>query len=109
MNSPILILLIFQIVTCALQVKIWDERKVFGTKAQNLMDIMLGDEALPPLEFNKKRSRTVKIMRRDSRSIRTVRSFFILVLVINYFYFFPVFVMCFLMLLGTLMIMCRYL
>uniref|UniRef100_A0A803KXJ3 CID domain-containing protein n=1 Tax=Chenopodium quinoa TaxID=63459 RepID=A0A803KXJ3_CHEQI len=52
-------------------VTIWDERKVFGNKAQNLIDIMLKDEALPPLEFSKKRSRTVKIVRRDSRSIRT--------------------------------------
>lgn len=52
-------------------VKIWDERKVFGSKAHNLLDIMLRDEAPPPLEFSKKRARTVKIVRRDSRSIRT--------------------------------------
>ncbi|KMT08837.1 hypothetical protein BVRB_6g135600 [Beta vulgaris subsp. vulgaris] len=32
---------------------------------------MLGDGAPPPLEFNKKRPRTVKIVRRDARSIRT--------------------------------------
>ncbi|KAK9670471.1 hypothetical protein RND81_13G204200 [Saponaria officinalis] len=52
-------------------VTIWEERRVFGSKPQKLVDIMLGDEAPPPLEFNKKRSRTVKIVRRDSRSIRT--------------------------------------
>ncbi|KAL9229720.1 hypothetical protein vseg_005156 [Gypsophila vaccaria] len=52
-------------------VNIWEERKVFGSKPQKLKDIMLGDEAPPPLEFSKKRSRAVKIVRRDSRSIRT--------------------------------------
>lgn len=62
----------FQVVICPSQVKIWEERRVFGSKAQNLKDIMLGDGAPPPLEFNKKRPRTVKIVRRDARSIRTV-------------------------------------
>ncbi|XP_074308718.1 uncharacterized protein LOC141643448 isoform X2 [Silene latifolia] len=52
-------------------VKIWDERKVFGSKSHNVKDIMLADEPPPPLEFGKKRSRSVKIVRRDSRSIRT--------------------------------------
>jgi len=37
---------------------------------------MLGSEPLPALELNKKRSRSgsVKIMRRDSRSIKIVRT-----------------------------------
>lgn len=53
-------------------VNIWEERRVFGSRAQNLKDLMLGAQTLPPLEFsNKKRSRSVKIVRRDSRSIRT--------------------------------------
>ncbi|GAB2283472.1 hypothetical protein Dimus_017984 [Dionaea muscipula] len=52
-------------------VKIWEERRVFGSQAQNLKNLMLADELPPPLEFSKKRSRGVKIVRRDLRSIRT--------------------------------------
>ncbi|XP_054807945.1 uncharacterized protein LOC129310115 [Prosopis cineraria] len=52
-------------------VDIWEQRRVFGSRARNLRDVMLGEEAPPPLEFNKKRSRSVRIMKRDSRSIRT--------------------------------------
>ncbi|XP_022894751.1 regulation of nuclear pre-mRNA domain-containing protein 1B-like [Olea europaea var. sylvestris] len=51
-------------------VNIWEERKVFGSRAQSLKDVMLGEELPPPLEFGKKRSRSVRI-KRDSRSIRT--------------------------------------
>ncbi|GMH24196.1 hypothetical protein Nepgr_026039 [Nepenthes gracilis] len=57
-------------IVCRL-VNIWEERRVFGSQAQNLKDVMLGEELPPPLEFSKKRSRSVKIVRRDSRSIRT--------------------------------------
>ncbi|XP_030468693.2 uncharacterized protein LOC115687324 [Syzygium oleosum] len=52
-------------------VVIWEERRVFGSRAQNLKDLMLGEEVLPPLELNRKRSRSVRIVKRDSRSIRT--------------------------------------
>ncbi|CAI0428558.1 unnamed protein product [Linum tenue] len=52
-------------------VNIWEERRVFGTHSRSLKEIMLGDETLPDLEFSKKRSRTVKIFKRDSRSIKT--------------------------------------
>lgn len=52
-------------------VHIWEERRVFGSRAQSLNDVMLGEELPPPLEFSKKRSRSVKIVRRDMRSIRT--------------------------------------
>ncbi|OVA03318.1 CID domain [Macleaya cordata] len=51
-------------------VGIWEERKVFGSRAQGLKDLMLGKESLPPLELNRKRSRAVRIVKRDSRSIR---------------------------------------
>ncbi|ONK68422.1 uncharacterized protein A4U43_C05F11340 [Asparagus officinalis] len=56
-----------------LHVNIWEERRVFGSRAQGLKDLMLGSEPLPALELNKKcsRSGSVKIMRRDSRSIKT--------------------------------------
>ncbi|CAN1224545.1 hypothetical protein LINGRAPRIM_LOCUS887 [Linum grandiflorum] len=37
---------------------------------------MLGESTLPDLEFTKKRSRAVKIVKRDSRSIKTVRTRF---------------------------------
>ncbi|KAF8405962.1 hypothetical protein HHK36_008042 [Tetracentron sinense] len=52
-------------------VDIWEERRVFGSRARSLRDAMLGKESPPPLEFSKKRSRSVRIVRRDSRSIRT--------------------------------------
>ena len=46
---------------------------MFGSQGHNLKDLILGEDAPPPLEFNKKRSRYVKIVKRDSRSIKTVR------------------------------------
>ena len=52
---------------------IWEERRVFGSRARNLKEVMLGEEVPAPLEFsNKKRSRSVRIVKRDSRSIKTV-------------------------------------
>ncbi|KAL5703883.1 hypothetical protein ACHQM5_022378 [Ranunculus cassubicifolius] len=51
-------------------VGIWEERRVFGSRAQNLKDIILGKESAPPLEFGKKRSRSVRIIKRDARSIK---------------------------------------
>ncbi|XP_073059043.1 uncharacterized protein [Primulina eburnea] len=52
-------------------VGIWEERRVFGSRAQNLRDAMLGVKLPPSLELGKKRSRSVRIVKRDSRSIRT--------------------------------------
>ncbi|XP_051117913.1 uncharacterized protein LOC127242417 [Andrographis paniculata] len=52
-------------------VAIWEERKVFGSQNRKLQDTMLGEELPPPLELRKKRSRSVKIVKKDSRSIRT--------------------------------------
>ncbi|XP_010269324.1 PREDICTED: regulation of nuclear pre-mRNA domain-containing protein 1B-like isoform X1 [Nelumbo nucifera] len=51
-------------------VEIWEERKVFGYRG-GLRDLMLTKETPPPLELSKKRSSSVRIVRRDSRSIRT--------------------------------------
>ncbi|XP_078429649.1 ENTH/VHS family protein isoform X2 [Wolffia australiana] len=51
-------------------VNIWEERKVFGLKALNLKDSMLGNEPLPVLDLNLKRSRSVRIIKRDSRSVK---------------------------------------
>ncbi|XP_008810163.1 formin-like protein 7 [Phoenix dactylifera] len=52
-------------------VDIWEERRVFGSRAQGLKDLMLGNEPLPALDLNKKRSRSsVRIIRRDSRTVR---------------------------------------
>lgn len=59
----------------------WEGRNVFGSRVQNLKDLMLGEGAPPPLEFGKKRPRSVrvmkrdsvKILKRDSRSIKSVR------------------------------------
>lgn len=58
---------------CCYQVDIWEERRVFGSRAKSLRDLMLGEDVPPPLELNKKRSRSVRIVKRDSRSIRTVQ------------------------------------
>ncbi|KAL6225255.1 hypothetical protein ACLB2K_004106 [Fragaria x ananassa] len=53
-------------------VGIWEERRVFGSRTRSLKELMLGEEVLPPLELSgKKRSRSVRVMKRDSRSIRT--------------------------------------
>ncbi|KAL8475050.1 hypothetical protein ACS0TY_031465 [Phlomoides rotata] len=52
-------------------VGIWEERRVFGSHAKSLKDAMLGDELPPPLELRKKRSRSVRIIKKDSRSIKT--------------------------------------
>ncbi|KAG6384419.1 hypothetical protein SASPL_155763 [Salvia splendens] len=52
-------------------VGIWEERRVFGSQAKSLRDAMLGEELPPPLELRKKRSRSVRIVKKDSRSIKT--------------------------------------
>lgn len=52
-------------------VAIWEERRVFGSRARSLKEVMLGEEVTQPLEISKKRSRSVRIVKRDSRSIRT--------------------------------------
>ncbi|KAF5749832.1 regulation of nuclear pre-mRNA domain-containing protein 1B-like [Tripterygium wilfordii] len=54
-------------------VAIWEERRVFGSRARSLKDLMLSENVPPPLELSKKRSRSrsVRIVKRDSRSIRT--------------------------------------
>ncbi|KAK9065100.1 hypothetical protein SSX86_016483 [Deinandra increscens subsp. villosa] len=52
-------------------VNIWEERRVFGSRAKNIKAVLLGEESPQPLEFSKKRYRSVKIVKRDSRSIRT--------------------------------------
>lgn len=46
---------------------------MFGSHAKNIKDVLLGIESPQPLEFTKKRPRSVKIVKRDSRSIRMVR------------------------------------
>ncbi|XP_061337434.1 uncharacterized protein LOC133284442 isoform X2 [Gastrolobium bilobum] len=52
-------------------VEIWEQRRVFGSRARNLKDLMLGEKVPPPLEFRKKRSRSIRIMKRDFRSIKS--------------------------------------
>ncbi|KAG5093415.1 hypothetical protein JHK84_049003 [Glycine max] len=52
-------------------IEIWEQRRVFGSQARNLKDLMLGEDAPPPLGFGKKRSRSVRIAKRDSHSIKS--------------------------------------
>ncbi|KAJ4911836.1 ENTH/VHS family protein [Raphanus sativus] len=52
-------------------VKIWEERKVFGSRSKNLRDAMLGEDCPLPLDVTKKRSRGSKSSKRDSKSSRT--------------------------------------
>ncbi|KAG8373329.1 hypothetical protein BUALT_Bualt11G0012900 [Buddleja alternifolia] len=52
-------------------VGIWEERRVFGSHSKSLKDAMLGEEGPPPLELRKKRPRSIRIVKKDSRSIRT--------------------------------------
>uniref|UniRef100_A0A5B6Z5R5 Putative regulation of nuclear pre-mRNA domain-containing protein 1B-like n=1 Tax=Davidia involucrata TaxID=16924 RepID=A0A5B6Z5R5_DAVIN len=50
-------------------VDIWEERKVFGSRGQNLKDEMLGK--VPPLSVNNgKSSNPIKIVKRDAHSLR---------------------------------------
>ncbi|XP_023633547.1 formin-like protein 2 isoform X2 [Capsella rubella] len=52
-------------------VTIWEERRVFGSRSKSLKDVMLSEEAPPPLDVNKKRSRGSKSSKRDSKSAKT--------------------------------------
>ncbi|KAL8037122.1 hypothetical protein ABFX02_11G019000 [Erythranthe guttata] len=62
--APLPILLI----CCALyQVDIWEERKVFGSRGQNLKNEIVGKS--PPIN-NAKNSNPIKVMKRDATSLR---------------------------------------
>ncbi|TVU16270.1 hypothetical protein EJB05_39823, partial [Eragrostis curvula] len=54
------------------KVDIWQERRVFGSRAGGIKDVMLGTAPLPVLDMTKKRSHSssIKIVKRDSRSVR---------------------------------------
>ncbi|KAJ4908594.1 ENTH/VHS family protein [Raphanus sativus] len=55
-------------------VKIWEERRVFGSsRSKNLRDVMLGEDCPLPLDVSKKRPRGSKSSKRDrdSKSSRT--------------------------------------
>ncbi|XP_010444499.1 PREDICTED: regulation of nuclear pre-mRNA domain-containing protein 1A-like [Camelina sativa] len=52
-------------------VTIWEERRVFGSRSKSIKDVMLSEEAPPPLDINKKRSRGSKSAKRDSKSAKT--------------------------------------
>jgi regulator of Ty1 transposition protein 103 len=56
------------------QVDIWQERRVFGSRAGAIKDVMLGTAPQPVLDMSKKRSHTsaIKIVKRDSRSVKLV-------------------------------------
>ncbi|KAM7505171.1 hypothetical protein LguiB_004075 [Lonicera macranthoides] len=52
-------------------VDIWEERKVFGSRGQNLKDELMGKNPLPPpLVSNGKSSNPIKIVKRDAHSLR---------------------------------------
>ncbi|CAA7395088.1 unnamed protein product [Spirodela intermedia] len=51
-------------------VGIWEERRVFGSRTHDLKELMLGNEPPPVLELSQKRSRSVRIIKRDSRSVK---------------------------------------
>ncbi|CAN6229730.1 unnamed protein product [Urochloa humidicola] len=53
-------------------VDIWQERRVFGSRAGAIKDVMLGAAPLPVLDMTKKRSHSsaIKIVKRDSRSVK---------------------------------------
>ncbi|XAR48345.1 hypothetical protein NMG60_11031144 [Bertholletia excelsa] len=52
-------------------VDIWEERKVFGSRGQNLKDDMLGKEGKdPPPVNNVKSSNPIKVVKRDAHSLR---------------------------------------
>ncbi|KAM0828850.1 hypothetical protein ACQ4PT_067270 [Festuca glaucescens] len=53
-------------------VDIWQERRVFGSRAGGIKDVMLGTAPLPVLDMTKKRSQSsaIRIVKRDSRSVK---------------------------------------
>ncbi|CAH8280873.1 unnamed protein product [Arabidopsis lyrata] len=51
-------------------VNIWEERRVFGSRSKSLKDVMLSEEAPPPLDVSKKRLRGSKSAKRDSKSAK---------------------------------------
>ncbi|KAJ1412866.1 RNA polymerase II-binding domain [Sesbania bispinosa] len=51
-------------------VDIWEQRRVFGSQVQDLKYVILGEKAAPSLEINKKRSRSIRILKKDPRSIK---------------------------------------
>lgn len=53
-------------------VDIWQERRVFGSRAGGIKDVMLGVAPLPVLDMTKKRSHSssIRIVKRDSRSVK---------------------------------------
>uniref|UniRef100_A0A2C9VAJ3 Uncharacterized protein n=2 Tax=Manihot esculenta TaxID=3983 RepID=A0A2C9VAJ3_MANES len=58
-----------------IQVDIWEERKVFGSRGQGLKDEMLGKNPSPPppppqVASNGKSSNPIKIVKRDAHSVR---------------------------------------
>ncbi|CAA7027152.1 unnamed protein product [Microthlaspi erraticum] len=55
-------------------VKIWEERRVFGSRSKNLKDVMLGEDVPLPLDISKKRPRGSRSSKRDSKSSRTKSS-----------------------------------
>ena len=55
-----------------LQVDIWDERKVFGSRSKSLKDEMMGKE-VPAVETNGTSSNLIKTVKKDSHTLRIVR------------------------------------
>lgn len=51
-------------------IDIWEERKVFGSRGQNLKDEILGKDPPPLLVSNGKISNPIKIVKRDAHSVR---------------------------------------
>lgn len=51
-------------------VTIWDERKVFGSRGRGLKEEIFGNEPLPVLENSGKSSQSIKIVKKDSHSMR---------------------------------------
>ena len=54
-----------------IQVEIWDERKVFGSRGRILKDDVLGN-APSLLDNNGKSSNPIKVVKKDASSIRIV-------------------------------------
>lgn len=59
---------------CFVQVDIWDERKVFGSRSKSLKDEMMGKE-VPSFEINGANSNLIKIVKKDAQTLRIVRIF----------------------------------
>lgn len=72
MRNFFLLDIVFICMHFCVQVDIWEERKVFGSRGQSLKDEMMGKNPPGLPVSNGKSSNAIKIVKRDAYSVRIV-------------------------------------